>query len=103
MTQERLESSRDILPDNPLFLVLPSQPPVTSDPRFLTLLVRDYYHDAGWEACARGGGEDFWAAADRHVRKRRSGATNGVCAFLILEIYSTVVVFWFCFRLRRRP
>ncbi|KAJ7892197.1 hypothetical protein B0H13DRAFT_866618 [Mycena leptocephala] len=79
MTQKRLESS---LPGDPLFLVLPSRPPVTSDPRFLVLLVRDYYHDVGWEACARGGGEDFWAAADRHVRKRRSGATNDYVAGL---------------------
>jgi hypothetical protein len=103
MIQERLDSSRDMLPGDPLFLVLASRPPVTSDPRFLVLLVRDYYHDMGWEAWARGSGEDFWAAADRHVRKRRSGATNGVCAFLILEICSTAVAFWFFCRLRRRP
>ncbi|KAJ7775456.1 hypothetical protein B0H16DRAFT_1756818 [Mycena metata] len=56
MTQKRLESS---LPGDPLFLVLPSQPP----------------------ACARDG-EDFWAAADRHVKKRRSGATNDYVAGL---------------------
>ncbi|KAJ7806718.1 hypothetical protein B0H14DRAFT_2875251 [Mycena olivaceomarginata] len=82
MTQERLDSSQDMLPGDPLFLVLPSQPPVTSDPRFLVLLVPDYYHDMGWEAWARGSGEDFWAAADRHVRKRRSGATNDYVAGL---------------------
>ncbi|KAJ7257469.1 hypothetical protein C8J57DRAFT_1343235 [Mycena rebaudengoi] len=82
MTQKRLESSQDILPGDPLFLVLPSQPLVTSDPRFLVLLVRNYYYDIGWEACARGGGEDFWAVADRHVRKRRSGATNDYVAGL---------------------
>ncbi|KAJ7820912.1 hypothetical protein B0H14DRAFT_2832640 [Mycena olivaceomarginata] len=82
MIQERLDSSRDMLPGDPLFLVLASQPPVTSGPRFLVLLVRDYYHDMGWEAWARGSGEDFWAAADRHVRKRRSGATNDYVAGL---------------------
>ncbi|KAJ7208277.1 hypothetical protein GGX14DRAFT_454281 [Mycena pura] len=81
-TQKRLESARDMLPGDPRFLVVPSRPPVTSDPRFLVLLVRNYYHDVGWEARARGGGEDFWAVADRHVRKRRSGATNDYVAGL---------------------
>ncbi|KAJ6533536.1 hypothetical protein B0H19DRAFT_1383581 [Mycena capillaripes] len=74
MTRERLDSSRDMLPGDPLFLVLPSQPLVTTDPRFLVLLVPDYYHDVGWEAFARGGGEDFWAAADRH----------GICSKAVL-------------------
>ncbi|KAJ7208265.1 hypothetical protein GGX14DRAFT_454267, partial [Mycena pura] len=81
-TQKRLESARDMLPGDPRFLVVPSRPPVTSDPRFLVLLVRNYYHDVGWEARARGGGEDFWAVADRHVRNRRSGATNDYVAGL---------------------
>ncbi|KAJ7060914.1 hypothetical protein C8F01DRAFT_177276 [Mycena amicta] len=77
MMQKRLEG--DMVPGDPLFLV---DPPVASDPRFLILSVRDYYQDVGWEAGARGSGEDFWAAADRHVRKRRAGETNDYIASL---------------------
>ncbi|KAJ7814481.1 hypothetical protein B0H13DRAFT_1924806 [Mycena leptocephala] len=75
LMQERLASSRDTVTHDPRSLVLRSQGPVTADPQFLVLLVPNYYQEAGWEAFARGG-EDFWAVADRHVRKRRSGATD---------------------------
>ncbi|KAJ6457400.1 hypothetical protein C8R47DRAFT_171047 [Mycena vitilis] len=79
--KEPLDNSWGTAAHDPRFLLAINQPPVTDDPRFLLLLVPDYFHDMGWEARLRGG-EDFWDVADRHVRKRRSGATNDYFATL---------------------
>ncbi|KAJ7719090.1 hypothetical protein DFH07DRAFT_316018 [Mycena maculata] len=51
---------------------------LTADPRFILLLWAQYdsEYDDDWEACARGGGVDFWAVADRHIARRRSGETK---------------------------